>query len=72
MHLTPNGFVAIRFKMFTYFVYAPLSNQIDASPFGVSYYFLDRFGYTVSKSQSTIARNDTNAIQNLLDGHVTL
>jgi hypothetical protein len=72
MHLTPNGFVAIRSNMLTYFVYAPLSNQIDGSPFGVRYYFLDRFGDTVSIIQSTIARNDPNSIQNLLDGHVTL
>jgi hypothetical protein len=50
MHLTPNGFVEIRFKMLTYFfVYAPLSNQIDASPFGVSCYFLDRFAILFQK-----------------------
>jgi len=39
MHLTPNGIVAIRFKMLTYFVYAPLLNQIDTSPLNVSYDF---------------------------------
>ena len=55
MHLTPNGCVAtqsmiqhlskfskvhpIWFKMLTYYVYAPLLNQIDALPLNVSYYF---------------------------------
>ena len=29
MHLTPNGCVAIRFIMLTYWVYAPLLNLID-------------------------------------------
>jgi hypothetical protein len=29
MHLTSNGCVAIRFKMLTYYVYAPLLNRID-------------------------------------------
>jgi hypothetical protein len=29
MHLTSNGCVAIRFKMLTYCVYAPLLNLID-------------------------------------------
>jgi hypothetical protein len=41
MHLTPKGFVAIRFKMLTYYVYAPLLNRIDASPLNVIYNFLD-------------------------------
>ena len=31
-HLASNGCVAIRFKMLTYFVYAPLLNRIDALP----------------------------------------
>jgi hypothetical protein len=39
MHLTPNGCVAIRFKMLTYSVYAPLLNRIDALPLDVSYIF---------------------------------
>ena len=43
MHLAPNGCVAIRFKMLTYFVYAPLLNRIDALPLSVSYYFGDGF-----------------------------
>jgi len=43
MHLTPNGGVAIRFKMLTYYVYAPLLNRIDALPLNVSCYFSDNF-----------------------------
>jgi hypothetical protein len=43
MHLTPNGGVAIRFKMLTYCVYAPLLNRIDALPLNVSCYFSDDF-----------------------------
>ena len=40
MHLTPNGCVAIRFKMLAYCrVYAPLLNRIDALPLNVIYYF---------------------------------
>ena len=39
MHLTSNGCVAIWFKMLTYYVYAPLLNQIDALPLNVIYYF---------------------------------
>ena len=39
MHLTPKGCVAIRFKMHTYCVYAPLLNRIDGLPLGVIYYF---------------------------------
>ena len=39
MHLTPKGCVAIRFKMLTYFVYAPLLNRIGAVPLNASYYF---------------------------------
>jgi hypothetical protein len=39
MHLTLNGLVAIRFKILTYSVYAPLLNRIDALPLSVSYYF---------------------------------
>jgi hypothetical protein len=39
MHLTLNGCVAIWFEMLTYYVYAPLSNQIGALPLNVSYYF---------------------------------
>ena len=39
MHLTLNGCVAIRFKMLTYYGYAPLINRIDALPLNVSYYF---------------------------------
>ncbi len=39
MHLAFNGCVAIRFKMLTYFVYAPLLNRIDALPLNVIYYF---------------------------------
>jgi len=39
MHLTSNGRVAIRFKMLTYCVYAPLLNRIDALPLNVIYYF---------------------------------
>jgi hypothetical protein len=37
MHLTPNVRVAIRFKMLTYFVYAPLLNRIGALTLTVSY-----------------------------------
>ena len=37
MHLTPNGCSAIRFKIFTCSVYAPLLNRIDALPLNVSY-----------------------------------
>jgi len=39
MHLTPNGCVAIQFKMLTYCVYAPLLNRIDALPLNVICYF---------------------------------
>ena len=39
MHLALNGFVAIRFKMLTYYIYAPLSNRIGALPLSVIYYF---------------------------------
>jgi hypothetical protein len=55
MHLTLNGCVVtqslirinfitlrcitIRFKMLTYYVYAPLLNRIAALPLNVSYYF---------------------------------
>ena len=39
MHLTSNGCVAIRFKMLTYYVYAPLLNRIDALPLNVIYNF---------------------------------
>jgi hypothetical protein len=39
MHLTSNGCVAIRFKMLTYCVYAPLLNLIDALPLNVIYNF---------------------------------
>ena len=31
-YLMSDGCVAIRFKMLTYFVYAPLLNRIDALP----------------------------------------
>ena len=43
MYLTLNGYVAIRFKMLTYFVYALLLNQIDALPLNAIYYFKDSF-----------------------------
>jgi hypothetical protein len=33
------GSSSIRFKMLTYFVYAPLLNRIDALPLNVSYIF---------------------------------
>ena len=33
-----NGCVAIWYKMLTYFVYAPLLNQIGALPLNISYY----------------------------------
>ena len=39
MHLTSNGCVAIRFKMLTYCVYAPLLNLIGAIPLNVIYNF---------------------------------
>jgi len=39
MHLTLNGCVASRFKMLTYYVYAPLLKRIGALPLNVSYYF---------------------------------
>ena len=39
MHLTLNGCVAIRSKMLTYYVYAPLLNRIDALPLNVIYNF---------------------------------
>ena len=37
MHIMPIGCVAIRFKMLTYFVYAPLLNRIDALPLDIIY-----------------------------------
>jgi hypothetical protein len=49
MHLTPNGCVAIRFKMLTYSVYAPLLNRIDALPLSVIYIFKTAFGYFSKK-----------------------
>jgi hypothetical protein len=39
MHITLKGRVAIRFKMLTYCVYAPLLNRIGALPLSVIYYF---------------------------------
>ena len=39
MHLTPNGCVAIRFKMLTYYMLAPLLNLIDALPLNAIYNF---------------------------------
>ena len=39
MRLTPKGCVAIRFKMLTYCVYAPLLNRIDALPLDVIHNF---------------------------------
>jgi len=46
MHLTLNGCVAIRFKMLTYSVYAPLLSRIDALPLNVTYIFKTAFGFT--------------------------
>jgi hypothetical protein len=39
LHLTSNGRVAIRFKVLTYYVYAPLLNLIGALPLNVIYNF---------------------------------
>ena len=39
LHLASNGRVAIRFKMLTYYVYAPLLNRIDALPLNTTYNF---------------------------------
>jgi hypothetical protein len=39
LYLAPNGSVPIRFKMLTYFVYAPLLNRIDALPLNAIYNF---------------------------------
>ena len=39
LHLALNGCVAIRFKMLTYSVYAPLLNRIDALPLNTIYNF---------------------------------
>jgi hypothetical protein len=39
LHLASNGCVAIRFKMLTYYVYAPLLNRIDALPLNAIYNF---------------------------------
>jgi len=39
MHLASNGSVAIWFKMLTYYVYAPLLNQIGALPLNAIYNF---------------------------------
>ena len=39
LHLVSNGSVAIRFKMLTYYVYAPLFNRIDALTLNTIYNF---------------------------------
>jgi len=52
MHLTLNGCVAIRFKMLTYFVYAPLLNRIDALPLNVTYIFKKAFNYSLKKGNA--------------------
>jgi hypothetical protein len=39
LHLTSKGCVAIRFRMLTYYIYAPLLNRIDALPLNAIYNF---------------------------------
>ena len=74
MHLSSNGCVAIRFKMLTYCVYAPLLNRIDALPLNANYLFelASEKSFHIFRILSTQILQNPNFKFTILRGRISL